>query len=341
MRQQAIILLLGEVPEDLRGEMFLPNPGKSAPSYYAASVPRRLAVGEATAEVDGEEVAFEIGGYAPGILVIRTTVESEDIFRPETFDVEEKLLARARDILTAHGGNLDFSEAYTIFVVSQYDGPPEQFLDRSAIIASLLKSEREELAAREIEHTLKAQIKYGRDDLAIIDWDGAFLFDPGGDVQQEIELLSLANLQLLRHRILDRDLDGRLAGMAELVGEPRRGRLSFGHRDVERGLVQIIRDRMRSISELQRLEREIKLIGDWYSARFYELATAKFKIAEWRQTIRRKLESVEDIYSIVAENFSVSRKHRAEWIQIVLFFILQVGWLVLIILEFFYFTRGT
>jgi hypothetical protein len=97
--------------------------------------------------------------------------------------------------------------------------------------------------------------------------------------------------------------------------------------------------RMVSISELQRLERDVKLIGDWYSARFYELAAGKFKIEEWRKTIRGKLESLEDAYSVVIENFTVSAKHQAEWIQIILFFILQIGWLVLIVIEYLHFTK--
>jgi len=59
-----------------------------------------------------------------------------------------------------------------------------------------------------------------------------------------------------------------------------------------------------------------------------------------RQAIRNKLDSLEDIYSLVAENFAVSAKDRAETIQIIAFFILQVGWFLLIILEFWYFTHG-
>lgn len=41
---------------------------------------------------------------------------------------------------------------------------------------------------------------------------------------------------------------------------------------------------------------------------------------EWRKAIRGKLESIEDVYSIVAENFAVSTQHRVEWIQIIAFF---------------------
>jgi hypothetical protein len=126
--------------------------------------------------------------------------------------------------------------------------------------------------------------------------------------------------------------------MAELVHNmPTGGKLRG--KDLAQKMKETMGIRMVSISELRRLERDIKLIGDWYSARFYELAAGKFKIEEWRKTIRGKLESLEDSYSMIAENFTVSAKHRAEWIQIALFFVLQVGWLILIVIEYLHFTR--
>jgi len=335
MIHEAVVLVLGEVPKDLRGEMFTPQVGKSAPPYYSASLPRQVAIGGDTCVIDGREVVFELRGYAPDVLLIQARLRLDNVFSEATFDAESRVLERAREILRENGGNTELSEEYTVFIVSDYAGEPEQFLDHGEIIASLLKSERQELAAREVEYTLQSQIKYARDDLAIIDWDGAFLFDPRADVAQDIELLTLANLQLLRHRMLDRSLENRLARVAELVRPP----LALRTKDIERGLLEIIDARMKSISELQRLERDIKLIGDWYSARFFEVAAGKFKIADWRRSIQSKLESIEDIYSIVAENFSVSRKHRAEWIQILVFFVLQLGWFALIVLELFYFTR--
>ena len=342
MRQQAVLMLLGEAGENLRGEFFPTRTSKSGPTYYAATMPRQISVGRETVQVGDDTVVFELRGYAPDVLLIETRVSFANMFDAETFDLEERLFKKAHEILRSHGGTSEYSEEYSVFMVSHYRGPPEAFLHHSQIIASLLKSERQELADQEIAHTLQTQIKYGRHDLAIIDWDGAILFDPEGDFEQEIELLTLANLQLLRHRTLDRDLDRRLERMAGLVqeGEPGKAvRSPFGHHELARGLVEVIRDRTHSIAQLQRLEREIKLIGDWYSARFFDVTSNKFKIADWRRTIQSKLESVEDIYAIVAENFIVSRRHRAEWIQIILFFILQVGWLILIVLEFFYFTR--
>jgi hypothetical protein len=127
--------------------------------------------------------------------------------------------------------------------------------------------------------------------------------------------------------------------MVELIHNIPAGKASLRSTDLAQKLKETIEIRMVSISELQRLERDIKLIGDWYSARFYELATAKFKIDDWRKTIRSKLESLEDTYSLVVENFTVSAKHRAEWVQIILFFVLQLGWFILLVIEFLRFTR--
>ena len=101
---------------------------------------------------------------------------------------------------------------------------------------------------------------------------------------------------------------------------------------------EVIALRTQSIAEFDILERDIKLIGDWYQARLYDLVSKKLKIGEWRQSIKDKLDSLEDIYSIVVEKFSVSKLHSLELIQIFLFFVLQAGWFALIILEFFYFT---
>ena len=71
----------------------------------------------------------------------------------------------------------------------------------------------------------------------------------------------------------------------------------------------------------------------------FDLAAKKFRLAEWRDAVNEKLESLEDTYTIAAENLGMSRVQRLELIQIWGFFFLQIGWLVLIILEFIYFTR--
>ncbi len=339
MKYQLTTLVLGEVPKALRGQVFFTPSPKKAPHYFQTSVPHQLILGQEKTKMSGKEVVFSLRGYPPDILLIQATIDVNDIFSEEILDLEDSIYAECYRLLKKRGGSEEFSETYSVFQVSDYRGDPEQFLKHDRIIGSLLKSERLELDPKEIEYTIAAQIKYVKNDLAIIDWDGAFVFDPEGDIASTIELLTIANLQLLRHRILDRQLDERLERTVKLVKKPTEGIFMFKNKQVAEDLREIIKNRMTSLSEFQRLERDIKLIGDWYSARFYDLVSKKFKIEEWRKTIKDKLDSLEDVYSIVIENFTVSGKERAEWVQLIAFFILQVGWLVLIILEFFYFTK--
>ena len=80
-----------------------------------------------------------------------------------------------------------------------------------------MKSEKRELDENEINYTLSSQLKYAKDDLIIVDWDGAFIFDQHGEFGESIEMLQLANLQLLRYRILDEDLDERLQKASKLT----------------------------------------------------------------------------------------------------------------------------
>jgi len=339
IKQRLITLVLGKVSKKLTGEVFNPAVIKSSPVYYKAAVPKQVIVGQENYTVAGREVTFHLRGYQPDVLLVQTTIEVESIFHKEIFALEKQSYEHSYKILKEYGGDLLFSEEYSVFAVTDYEGEPEQFLSNRDIIVSLLKSEEQlELDPQEVQYTLGSRIKYGNNDLSIIDWDGAFLFDPNGDIAEDLELLTLANLQLLRCRILDHQLDGRLTRLAELlhnipVGGSLRGR------EFAQKMKETMEIRMTSISELQRLERDVKLIGDWYSARFYELVAAKFKIEDWRRTIRGKLESLQDSYSLIMENFTVSAKHRAEWIQIILFFILQAGWIFLLIVEYLHFTR--
>lgn len=330
VRHSLTILLLGEVSHAVRGEVFQRLPLRSAPHYFEISVPNQVVLGEEEVVIGSQTVIIQMKGYPPDILLIQANVEVPNIFDHAAITaLEFELYAKAYEILKKRGGKKEFSEEYSVFSVSgMASEDPDGLLKKYGhIVASLLKSENLELDPDEVKHTLSAQIKYAKNDVAIIDWDGAFLFDPKGDIEATIELLTLANLQLLRHRILDHHLDNRLIQMSRLAHSPQQKWYYFKPSPIANELREIIKYRMESLSSFQELEREIKLIGDWYSARVYELAAKKLKIGDWKLSIKEKLDSIEDIYSTISENFTVSLKDSAEWIQI-------VAWFILIVLEF-------
>jgi hypothetical protein len=81
------------------------------------------------------------------------------------------------------------------------------------------------------------------------------------------------------------------------------------------------------------VEYSIKLIGDWYSAKLYSLISKKFHLDTWKGYIDKKLDTIEDIYSMAAENFVISSKNRAEFLLLGGWFILLAGWSILLVIE--------
>ncbi len=313
---------------------------KSAPHYFEKTVPNQFILKQEKVEIDGKPAEIMVKAYHPDAVVAEGTIEVPDVFGEGILDLKNKLLAACYELAKKHDAKEEPSEEYTVYQIYGYQGDPESILKANASkIAGLLKSEKLELDENEVKYTLSFQLKYAKDDLAIVDWDGAFLFDPEGEFGETIELLELANYQLLRHRILDQDLDDRLKLSAKLIQPEVKKGIFPKTREINQAFREVVKVRSQSIAEFEAMEREIKLIGDWYSARLYDLTSKKFRLDGWRQGIRDKLESLEDIYTIISENLGMSRMQFLEFIQIAAFFVLQIGWFVLIILEFFYFTK--
>jgi len=332
--------LIAEASRVKRGGKEVPTtpPVKSAPHYFEKTVPSQFILKQEKIKIGDMEVELIVKTYHPDAILVEGTIEVADVFEEGTLELKNKLQAACYELAKKNGAKDQPAEEYTVYQISGYQGDPELFLrNKSQRITGLLKSEKLELDEKEVEYTLSFQFKYAKDDLAIVDWDGAFLFDPEGEFGETIELLQLANYQLLRYRILDEDLDERLVKTTKLT-QKETGRW-FRTRAVAQAFREVIKIRSQSIAEFEAMERNIKLVGDWYMARLYELMSKKFRLDGWRQSIRDKLESLEDIYGIVSGSLGASRMQVLEFIQIGAFFVLQIGWFILIVLEFFYFTR--
>lgn len=331
MKYKLITFIVAASTRSRRGEILESKDTRSAPKYFDVSVPQRAKIGEEKRTVGGQDVVYTINAYPTNEIVVEAHVDIDDIYAETTLPLKEALLDEAYEVAKKKGGKTHLSEEYSIVVVSDYQKPPEEIYNREAM-TTFLKSEKYALDEKEIERTLASQIKYSKDDLVIVDWDGAFIFEPVGEEGSLVELLRIANLQLLRYRILDSELDERIKKISKFIQTAPT--TIFKRKEIENALRAVVDARAKSLADFEALDRDIKLIGDWYSARLYDLASRKFKLEEWRTSVKDKLDTVEDIYTIVAENFSTIRMQFLEMLQIVGFFILQIGWFVLIILEF-------
>jgi hypothetical protein len=320
-----VVFLFGETGMNLEtSDVVEIRTVKSAPSYPDV-IPKQKVIKVERRRSNGAEVDFVVKAYLPDVVVVEASLDMDDILSDSTLELKRSLINECRKVLGEFGCDPQFDEEYSVYCISGYSGDPEAYLSLYGDkIAAFLKNERIQLDEEEVQSTLSAYLKYGKDDITIVDWDGAFIFDSSGDFDSNIELFEIANLQLLKSRILDYDLDERLEKTLHLMGVSKRLPIIRAG-EVRKVVKEIIEIRTQSILESEAVERNIKLIGDWYSAKLYSLISKKFHLDSWKAEIKEKLDTLEDVYTMATENFSVSYRATLE-------FIILGGWFVLLLL---------
>lgn len=307
---------------------------KSSPSYPDV-MPKQMIVRIEKMLIENRMVDFVVKYCPPEIVIVEASVALENILDKYVFDLKQALLIQCRTFLSKYHCDPYFDEEHSVYCVSDYEGDPENIIsEHKGSIAGLLKTERIPLDEEEINTTLKFNIKYTQDDITIVDWDGTFIFDPRGDFASNIELLEIANLQLLRLRVLEHESEERLEKAALLLQRTTVRKIPWlKSREIRHSLREIIEIRTKSILESEATERNIKLIGDWYSARLFDLVAKKLHLEAWKTNVNKTLDALEDIYSMLSENFSMSFSTTLEFIITFGWFVLLVGYFLLFLLE--------
>ncbi|MEW6683132.1 MAG: hypothetical protein AB1451_09470 [Nitrospirota bacterium] len=308
------------------------KPSKAAPNY-GDLMPRQQMIESTPITLASRRAIRVVKTYDPGFAVAEISMDVDDLLTDPLFELHTELIDACRAALVRLGGDLTFEEEYRVYCIANYQGDPEVFLTlHGERLVGLIKDERLPLDEEEVRATLQANIKYGKDDLIIVDWDGAILFDPQADFEANIELIEIANLQLLRLRMSDHALDRRLAHIAQMLRTTPMGS-RFRRREIRAVLREILKIRAETLLESQAAEHRIKLIGDWYAARVYALLAKKFHLEAWQTSIQQKLDAIEDVSTMVAENFSVSFHTTLDFILIGGWFLLLAGWFVYLFLD--------
>ena len=73
-----------------------------------------------------------------------------------------------------------------------------------------------------------------------------------------------------------------------------------------------------TVLAFERADNALKLIGDQYLSRVYALASTRFHLPEWQQSIRRKLDTVGDVYDLLVQQAGGTRMEVLEIVVIVL-----------------------
>ena len=182
-------------------------------------------------------------------------------------------------------------------------------------IAQILRAERQPLSDQEFDDALAARISYGVQDVTIVDWNAALVFDRDGDDVRAV--LEFANVELLEMRYVDQKLDRALDEAYEQVSRRSTGfRRMLGYSGAD--LRRVAELQVDNAALFEGVNNTLKLLGDQYLARLYRLVNRRFHIDDWDASILRKLQTLESIYEKISDQASNRRMEILEWVIILL-----------------------
>lgn len=200
-------------------------------------------------------------------------------------------------------------EDYAVFAVSALDQPMTAealVAAHGADIARLLRSENQTLSPSEIETVLHNRLSYLEDDAVIPTWNAAFVYDTEAGAAAAEDIIEFANSQLLQFRYYDQLLDAELGKLYDELQKDRRPYL-FGARRYTRSARQVHALFIDIRELLDRTENALKFVGDIYAARMFTLVGARLGLDRWKEHVRDKLRTLDDIYHFAVEQSSIAR----------------------------------
>ncbi len=210
-------------------------------------------------------------------------------------------------------------EEYTVIFAREIEGNPKatQLLEDANSLARLLLGEVKEkqLSSPEVKEVLDNHFSYTENDLAIIEWNAMFLYEPSGS-DDIVDLLEIANAQLLELRYYDDVLDRELGRVYDTIDRKKRSSLLVSP------YKQLLRELMLNLIELsefiERVENSLKIVGDVYLARVYESAVAQLRIRHWSNQVARKHRLLQQTYDLLKGEIDTDRALTLEIMVVVL-----------------------
>ncbi len=201
------------------------------------------------------------------------------------------------------------SEDYIVYAITSLDRPltaDELLRDHGDTIAALLRGESQPLSPQERDEVLRHRISYLVDDLVVPTWNAALVYDTDAGAQAALEIFEFANSQLLEFRYYDQLLDSEMSQIYDKLENPRWHDMLFGGRYIR--AAQQVHALFIDVNELtDKSENALKMVGDVYAARLYNLVTARLGLTGWKENVKEKLATLDDIYRFTVEQTQMAR----------------------------------
>lgn len=214
-------------------------------------------------------------------------------------------------------------ERYVAYCIHAAPADVPAILQRESVAIAQLTSDSvgQDLVPARLSAAHKHSMQYTPGDAVIVGWDHAVILDEPGQYEDILDVMELANLELLEFRTYDAHLDLKLEQ-------------SFAAIDrlwAPGGLFRSARSALRDISQLRvefaRLTDNLhdtgKIFGDWYTAQLHRRLHERFHLSSWERAVASKMATLEDMFHLAQEEANHRRSLVLE-AMIVLLFILDL-----------------
>ena len=208
-------------------------------------------------------------------------------------------------------------EDYCIFHFSKIrpELSVKELLERHIVpLACILRAEKSAPSDREVQEFLSDRISYGSNDFTLMSWHGAVIY--AEEAEDIYAVLEFTNSVLMELSYLDSTLDRSLDGFYDYFTKNKRKQL-LGFRS-NKMMDRISQLQIESAILFERITNAIKLMGDDFQAKVFQLATKKMGLASWDASIAKKLQTLESLYAKVNNSESGRRMEVLEVIIIIL-----------------------
>ncbi|MBC7105235.1 MAG: hypothetical protein H5T97_04795 [Firmicutes bacterium] len=249
------------------------------------------------------------GGMRKLALLLAETDELDPVFAEQ--------LGRVRRVLApalVRGSQREVMEEFVIFYFREWRPEWDP--------VPLLLGEDEPVSPQLRQDLLRHSFSYTPEDLTIISFDGALVYEAEGSTDVP-DLLEMARAQLLELRyydgVLTEEVD-RMYDAIEDVARAARFRRLGHYRRIMTHLMELVVD----ITEFtERLHNSLKVTEDMYYARIYTAALGIFRTKMWMESIERRLAVIQQSYSLLSNEVITQR---FIWLEsaIVILFVLEI-----------------
>lgn len=299
--------------------------------------PIRLPLRSGTAEVDVSARCYDFGVIALALRLplqdrswpefIAAMSEMEQAVGPAApMQLWNALLDPLRAQLGAallRPSRSTMDEDYLIATVQRWDRPMSAttVLEQVDLIP-VLSGDTRPLSPQMRSELLSQQFSYYEDDLVVLTWDRAFIYEPRPDTDVA-DVLEVANAQLLEQRYYDELLGRELPRIYDLVESYRRALYVFAPRRCAQ-LARQLHMRVAEVTELtDKVDNALQVSEDVYLARVYAATLETLRVPKIGAAVDQKLGIIRDTYTALYDEASSTRGELME-LTIILLIVLEI-----------------